>query len=106
MTQPVPTLAALWAEHLAKALPRDRPESEYGGLDFVDLVELDGFLAGHISRIASGKSLSNTNLSGLIEAKEELETCAQSLQGVTAAYYQSLLSVTRAAVEQSRRSAE
>jgi hypothetical protein len=106
MTQAVPTLAALWAEHLAQAFPRGRPESEYGCLDFADLVELDAFLAGHISRNASGKSLSRTNLNALIAAKEELESSAHSPQGVTGAYFQSLLSVTRVAVEQSRRSAE
>jgi hypothetical protein len=50
--------------------------------------------------------LSKANLNGLIAAKEELESFAHSLQGVTGAYFQSLLSVTRVAVEQSRRSAE
>ncbi len=98
MTQTTPDLAALWATHRAQVFPRGRAEDEYGGHDFMDLVELDTFLAGYISRVASGSKLSTIEASKLNEMTRELKRATESLKGSVGVYFRSLLSLAEAAV--------
>ena len=103
MTVSTTDLTALWAEHAARAFPRGTPESEYCGHDFLDLVELDTFLAGYISQLANGARLSTADASRFNAITNELECIAPLLQGVAANYFQSLLSVAKVAATRTGR---
>jgi hypothetical protein len=96
MTTPSTNPSANWPEHLAREFPRGRPDSELGGHDFLDLVELDACIGGYIGQLATGRHLSTAEANRLNEMTIELEHTLRSLQGPTADYFQSLLQVANA----------
>jgi hypothetical protein len=98
MTPTTSDLAALWATHRAQVFPRGRAEDEYGGHDLMDLVELDTFLAGYSSRVASGSKLSIGEASRMNDMTRELRQATDSLKGSVAVYFQSLLAVAEATI--------
>ncbi len=72
----------------------------------MDLIELDTFLAGYISRVATGRHLNEAEASRFNQLTIELEAVANSLQGLTAIYFRSLLSVAKVAAARSGVSTE
>lgn len=92
------TLRALWSAHSGRTFPRERPHSEVGPLDYFDLVELDTFMAGYLSRAAEGEVLEAESLSQLNLMLEDLGKKVESLSGETHEYFASLYAVAEVAV--------
>ena len=64
----------------------------------MDLVELDTFISGYVSRMASGEALSHAEGIGLRELHVDLRAKVVALSGQTRAYFKSLDLLAEAAV--------
>jgi len=97
-----PQLAALWKQHMARPFPSGRPPSEATGVDHFDLVELDTFLAGYVSRVVEGERLRDPDLDNLRSLWSDLQARLSALSGETHEYFRLLAAVAEAALEASR----
>jgi hypothetical protein len=84
------SLYELWKAHLSNPFPHGRPPAEYGDLDPFDLTSLDTFIAGYVSRVADGESLSPEDVSILVDLLLQLQRSLQVLSGNTLNYFASL----------------
>jgi hypothetical protein len=100
MSQPRASLNDLWIEHMSLPYPRGRTPEESGAVDPMDLVELDTFLAGYLSRLAKGSALDPDERTNLDRLRSELRIIVSQLSGATHRYFASLLAVAELAAVQ------
>jgi hypothetical protein len=90
-------LSALWEAHRARRYPHGRPECELGGADFGDLIELDAFVAGYVSRVVEGEHLAPLDLERLARASLRVRHVLEAMSGETRAYFTALAQLAETA---------
>ena len=70
--------------------PHNRPASELGASDPGDLMELDTFVAGYVSRIVDGERLSSIELQRFTQLPLRIRQLVEEMSGETRAYFESL----------------
>jgi len=88
----------MWNAHCSRPFPRERPAIEYGRVDAFELVSLDSFISGYVSRLVGGEGLATADIRRLSDASAQLEAKVQELSGVTREYFASLAALAKAAL--------
>ncbi len=102
MNESAAQLATLWEQHRSRPFPRSRPHGEFADVDYFDLVELDTFVAGYVSRVVEGAKLQDHDLMNLEELHSRLQIKLRSLSGQTFEYFNSLATLARHVIAVSR----
>ena len=91
-------LIMLWEQHRAQALPCPESSEALGGVDYVDLVELDTYIAGYVSRVVDGEVLQGEDLRRFAALDQSLCEKLDLLNGEIRYYFNRLATMGRAAM--------
>jgi len=80
----------LWEAHLSRECPHNRPASELGSAGVGDLIELDAYVAGYISRIVGGEQLTPVDLQHLAQASLRIGHLVEAMSGDPRDYFLAL----------------
>jgi len=83
-------IAQLWEAHRSRQYPHNRPASELGSAAFGDLIELDAYVAGYISRVVGGEQLTPVDLQRLAQASLRIRHLVEAMSGDTRNYFLAL----------------
>jgi hypothetical protein len=83
-------LAEMWEAHRARPYPRNTSSSERGLADPGDLMELDAYVAGYISRVVDGERLTLIDLQHLAQASLRIREAVVAMSGETRSYFLAL----------------
>ena len=97
MTTTSALLMRLWKEHVARRYPHNRPAPELGSSDPGDLIELDTFVAGYVSRIVDGEKLSSIDFQRLAQLSLRVRDLVEEMSGETRTYFESLAQLAETA---------
>ncbi len=97
MTATSASLRQEWEAFRTLRYPHGRPDSELGSCDFGDLIELDAFIAGYVSRVVEGEVLNGTDFLHLATASLRVRALLVELSGETGSYFTRLAEVSEAA---------